>query len=161
MSLSIPPDTWGPFFWHTFHLVALGYTNDPSYSDKKAAKDFFESMTFLIPCPQCREHYKVFLKELPITPHLDAGKDLFRWTVVLHNRVNKSLGKQQFTESESKAFYSRLGKRGRSPVITAKDFAEADNSAYLKGLIGGLAIGGILVGTFYLSEGKIKFQNPF
>ena len=47
ISLSIPPDTWGPFFWHTFHLLALGYSNNPSYSDKKAAKDFFESMTFL------------------------------------------------------------------------------------------------------------------
>jgi len=143
--MSIPPETWGPFFWHTFHLVALGYSNDPSYSEKKAAKDFFESMKFLIPCPQCREHYKVFLEELPITPHLDSGKDLFRWSVVLHNRVNKSLGKKEYNESLSRAFYLRLGKLQRSPVITTTDFAEADNSAYLKGLVGGLVIGAVVV----------------
>jgi hypothetical protein len=67
----IPPTTWGPFFWHTIHIVALGYATEPSYAQKKAAKEFFESLLFLIPCPICREHYATHLEKYPITPHLD------------------------------------------------------------------------------------------
>lgn len=154
--MSIPPETWGPFFWHTFHLVALGYPSDPTYSDKKAAKELFESMMYLIPCPACREHYKAFLIELPITPHLDNGQSLFRWTVVLHNRVNTSLGKPVFSESESRKYYLRLGKLGRSPVIQPGDFAIADNASFLKGLVAGLGVAGLLGAVFYWSDsGKI------
>lgn len=158
--MSIPPETWGPFFWHTFHLVALGYPSQPSYSDKKAAKEFFESMMYLIPCPACREHYRVFLGELPITPHLDDGQSLFRWTVVLHNRVNKSLGKPVFSESESRKYYLRLGRQGRSPVITPSDYARADNASYLKGLVSGLAVAGVLGAIFFWKDGG-KIPLPF
>jgi hypothetical protein len=117
----IPPSTWGPFFWHTMHLVALGYPIEPSYAEKRAAKEFFESFTHLIPCPTCKLHYAEHLKELPVTPSLDNRKDLFKWTVDMHNLVNKDLGKPQYTESDAIAFYHKLGEMGRSPVWTPED----------------------------------------
>ena len=46
--MHIPPEEWGPFFWNTIHLVALGYPSEPTYVDKKAAKDFFESLVSYI-----------------------------------------------------------------------------------------------------------------
>jgi hypothetical protein len=117
----IPPETWGPFFWHTMHIVALGYPNAPTYAEKRAAKEFFESLTHLIPCPTCKMHYADHIKANPITPSLDTRKDLFRWTIVIHNLVNKDLGKPQYTEGDSIAFYHRLGELGRSPVWTPED----------------------------------------
>ena len=117
----IPPSTWGPFFWHTMHLVALGYPNEPTYSEKRAAKEFFESFTHLIPCPTCKLHYADHLKEMPITPSLDTRKDLFKWTIDMHNLVNKDLGKPQYTEIDAIAFYHKLGEMGRSPVWTPED----------------------------------------
>jgi hypothetical protein len=117
----IPPTTWGPFFWHTMHLVALGYPNEPNYAEKRAAKEFYESLTHLIPCPTCRIHYADHLKELPITPSLDSRKDLFKWTVDMHNLVNKDLGKPLYTETDAIAFYHKLGQLGRSPVWTPED----------------------------------------
>jgi hypothetical protein len=119
------------------HIVALGYPSKPSYGDKKAAKEFYESLQFLIPCPICREHYSKFLQEQAITPFLDRRQDLFRWTVDIHNKVNQTLNKPRFSEQDSIAFYSRLGKRGRSPVWTPDDFAEAD----VKSMIQGVGIG--------------------
>jgi hypothetical protein len=151
--LSFPPEVWGPFFWHTIHIVALGYPESPSYSEKKGAKEFFESLIFLIPCPVCRSHYTEHLQLHPITPHLDKRRDLFRWTVTLHNAVNTSLGKPSMVERDVLAYYKRLGNRGRSPVWTATDMMEADSKAFLRGL--GIGVGATLfLGTllYVLSE---------
>jgi len=132
--MHIPPEVWGPFFWHTIHIVALGYPSEPSYAHKRAAKEFYESLKTLIPCPICREHFVVHLEKYPITPHLDRKIDLFRWTILLHNEVNKILNKPQVTETQVIAYYNRLGQRARSPVWNPNDFVEADYKAFLKGL---------------------------
>jgi hypothetical protein len=131
--MRLPPTVWGPFFWHTIHIVALGYPKEPSYAHKRAAKEFFESLAHLIPCPACREHYVVHMQKAPITPHLDRKDDLFRWTVELHNAVNKSLGKLPYTETEALMFYRRIGARGKSPVINQEHLDEVDIRSMIKG----------------------------
>lgn len=152
--MQLPPSVWGPFFWHTMHISALGYPQKPSYNQKKAAKEFYEALVFLIPCPICREHYSQFLQQNPVAPSLDRREDLFKWTVDLHNSVNKQLGKPRFTESESIAFYSRLGALGRSPVITTEDFAEADMRAILRGFGLGVAVTAVCGATvWWVSKG--------
>jgi hypothetical protein len=150
--MHIPPETWGPFFWHTIHIVALGYPMKPSHAHKKAARDFFESMRLLIPCPICKDHYNTHIEKYPITPHLDNRTDLFRWTILLHNEVNKILKKPEFTETQAIQYYSRLGQRGRSPVYTPNDFLEADYAAFLRGLGIGIGITLAVGGTFWLME---------
>jgi hypothetical protein len=150
--MHIPPEAWGPFFWHTIHIIALGYPMEPSHAHKKAAKEFYESLKILIPCPICKEHYIAHLEKYPLTPHLDRRTDLFRWTVLLHNEVNKALGKRPFTETQAIQYYSRLGARGRSPVITPEDFLEADYKAFLQGLGIGIAATVTLGGVFWLLE---------
>jgi hypothetical protein len=152
--MHLPPETWGPFFWHTIHIVALGYPSKPSYAHKKAAKEFYESLKILIPCPECRNHYVKYLEILPLTPHLDSRDDLFKWTVLLHNEVNKSLGKPEFTQAQSIAFYSRLGQRGRSPVITHEDFLEADWKARAQGFATGLLVASTAYGIYWLMSNQ-------
>lgn len=150
--MRFPPSVWGPFFWHTIHITALGYPKDPSYSDKKAAKEFYESLAQLLPCPICREHYATHLQKMPLTPHLDRREDLFKWTVQLHNEVNASLGKPRVTEAESLVFYRRLGVRGKSPVINQDVLDEMDMRSMIKG---GLIGGGVVFAAgavFYLAS---------
>ena len=148
--MHIPPDTWGPFFWHTIHIAALGYPQDPSYAQKRAAKEFFDSLKFMIPCAICREHYITHLEKYPISPHLDRRSDLFRWTILLHNEVNKTLQKPVKTEAEVLQYYSRIGHRGRSPVWTPEDFVEADWAARLQGIGIGLGLAVALGGVYWL-----------
>ena len=112
-------------------------------------KEFLESLQLLIPCPICREHYKSHCVKVPIGPSLDSRKDLFSWSVELHNAVNTMLGKRIYTETEVIQYYSRLGARGRSPVITAQDFMEADQQAILKGVIAGVGVSAILGSILY------------
>jgi hypothetical protein len=81
---------------------------------------------------------------MPITASLDSRTDLFRWTVDLHNEVNVMLGKRKYTETEVIQFYTRLGARGKSPLIAADDFLEADNQAMLKGVMAGVGVASVL-----------------
>ena len=143
--MHLPPEAWGPFFWHTMHIAALGYPDQPTYAHKKAAKEFFEALKILIPCPECREHYIEHMEKNPLTPHLDRRRDLFKWTVVLHNQVNLMLKKREYTEAEVLKHYARLGARGRSPVWTPEDFAEADWAARLQGIAVGAGLTGAAV----------------
>ena len=135
--LKMPPEVWGPLFWHTIHIVALGYPEKPNYSQKKAAKEFFESLGFLIPCDVCKTHYAQHLAVKPVTQHLDRRQDLLKWTIDLHNTVNVSLQKPQLSEVEVIAYYRRLGGRGRTPLWSTADFAEADMRARIQGIFAG------------------------
>jgi hypothetical protein len=149
--MRFPPSVWGPILWHTIHITALSYPSNPTYAQKKAAKEFYESFTELIPCPVCREHYKAHIQKLPLTPHLDRREDLFRWTVELHNEVNQMLGKPKFSETESINFYRRIGARERSPFITPIDFEEIDSRSMLKGAMIGAAVVGVAGGLLWWS----------
>ena len=142
--MKLPPSVWGPLFWHTIHIVALGYPKSPSYAHKKAAKEFYESLTFLIPCPVCREHYTKHLVKTPISPHLDRRDDLFRWTVNLHNEVNALLGKPRMLESNVLYYYKRIGALGRNPVINQDSLDEVDLRSMIKG---GFIGGGVMFGV--------------
>ena len=148
--MKFPPEVWGPFYWHVIHIVALGYPAEPSYSDKKAAKDFFESLKFLLPCSICRKHYIQHFQNNPITPALDNRNSLIKWTIDIHNQVNQMLNKPVWTQEEVVAYYMRLGTIGRSPVWTPVDFSAADSKAFARGaLIGG--------GTVLLSAAAIAY----
>ena len=137
--MQFSPNVWGPFFWHTMHVAALGYPKEPTYTDKKAAKEFYESLQFMLPCGVCREHYARHIQSNPISTFLDRRADLFRWTIMVHNEVNKTLGKPEMTEQEVMGYYSRLGKRDRSPVWTKEDMREVDMQSFLRGLLVGFA----------------------
>lgn len=150
--MQFPPAVWGPFFWHTIHITALSYPKEPTYTEKRAAKEFYESLVFLLPCPTCREHYSAHLKENPISTFLDRRSDLFRWTVDIHNKVNKQLGKATWTEQEVIAYYTRLGKRGRSPVWTREDMKEVDTASFVRGFLVGLFGVGLLAGGAYVAN---------
>ena len=142
--MKLPPTVWGPLFWHTIHIVALGYSNSPTYAQKRAAKEFFESLTQLIPCAVCREHYTTHLNKNPISPHLDRRDDLFKWTVHLHNEVNSLLGKPRMLESSVLYYYRRIGAMGKNPVINQDALDEIDLRSAIKG---GLVGGGIVFGV--------------
>ena len=147
--MQFPPSVWGPFFWHTMHIVALGYSKNPTYTDKKCAKEFYESLAFLLPCSICREHYKEYLQEKPISTFLDSRTDLIKWTVQIHNKVNKMLGKAEWTLEEVLSYYEKVGARNRSPVWTKEDMKEVDYASFMKGFLTGSVILSVVGGVMY------------
>ena len=81
---------WGPHTWCLIHSMATTY--EPQ--NKKAFKDLIENLTKTLPCKKCRENLKRHLQELPVEPYLKNNQDLLLWTYLLHDIVNKELGKK-------------------------------------------------------------------
>ena len=85
-------DAWGPNMWTVIHAVALGYPESgPTADDKRHYRSFYEGLQHVIPCMSCRENFKKHIEKLPID--LTDQSTLFKWTVDLHNAVNKMTGK--------------------------------------------------------------------
>jgi hypothetical protein len=77
----------------TLHIACLGC------QDAKVLVDFVEGYKEIIPCLSCREHFEQVLVDNPV-PEAD---DLFKWSVDVHNIVNKRLGKPEFSYEEALA----------------------------------------------------------
>ena len=73
------------------HSITLNYPENPTEEQKQTYKTFFESLSGVLPCPGCSEHYKQHFNKYPI--QLDNKNSLTKWLMQIHNEVNKSIGK--------------------------------------------------------------------
>ena len=91
MRQNFEPEIWGPKAWFFLESVAMAYSTDPTYEEKKAADNFFTSLKYMIPCEKCRNNYEKHLKIYPLTDKVLSSRDnLFMWIVNIHNSVNKN-----------------------------------------------------------------------
>jgi len=89
MRQNFEPSVWGPHAWFFLETIAMGYSTNPSYEEKKAAENFFKSLHLMIPCDKCRVNYKIHLKKHPLTEKVLSSRDnLFMWIVDIHNSVD-------------------------------------------------------------------------
>jgi len=75
------------------HIISLGYPENPTSELQEAASSFYRSLSFLIPCPICRDHYAHHLKVTP--PATESKKTLVEWVWTIHNQVNLDIGKRE------------------------------------------------------------------
>lgn len=89
------PDKWGPHGWKFIHYVTLGYPDKPTKEDKNKYKNFFISLSDVIPCMLCKMNYKDHLNEIPIDDSVLKNKEsMMEWGIKVHNLVNKSNNKK-------------------------------------------------------------------
>jgi hypothetical protein len=124
--IGMSPSVWGPIMWWTMHIVTLGYPDQPTEQDKKAAIDFFKSLEYMIPCPICKEHYKVNIAKFPVEAATGSRTDLILWVVKIHNMVNEELGKPQVSVEE---FLKKLNILSDLSKITIPETASASTSS--------------------------------
>ena len=99
---------WGPHLWYIMHVISFEYPRAPSEYDKRIYHDFYTSLKDVLPCQDCRKHYREFITRYPISPHLDSRSALIKWVIQVHNFVNKSLGKQELSVAQVLEIYSTL-----------------------------------------------------
>lgn len=99
------PNYWGKYYWKVIHITALGYPISPTKNDEKNYHQFFKSIGQILPCSKCRKNYERHFENIPIAFFLENNKSLFKWTVHLHNTVNKELGKPQWNVEFAESFY--------------------------------------------------------
>ena len=88
---------WGPHGWIFLHSVTMNYPKNPSNNDKQLYRNFFSSLTRVLPCEKCAYHYKQHIKDDPIEPVLENRDKLVRWLIKIHNKVNADLGKPHYS----------------------------------------------------------------
>jgi hypothetical protein len=97
---------WGKSIWSTVHVVALGFPESPTDTDRDSYRIFYNALGTVLPCSKCQENYARHMSEVPIDYYLFSKQQLFDWTVKLHNIVNAELGKPVWTHEQAWAHYS-------------------------------------------------------
>lgn len=93
---NVAPHVWGPSVWKMMHVIALTYPEHPTRQDMQDFATFFTSLQNVLPCEGCRKGYTQLIGgRYRLTEGVLSGRDaLFRWTVDVHNAVNKKVGKR-------------------------------------------------------------------
>jgi hypothetical protein len=94
------PEFWGASGWRFLHSVTFQYPIKPSANDKAHFKEFFNSLKYTLPCEKCAYHYSKHLMKYPIENALESRDTLVKWLIHVHNDVNKSLGKREYSYEE-------------------------------------------------------------
>lgn len=74
------PRRWGPYLWLVLEEIALAYPEqDPSLELQRTTETFLETLKMMLPCQECRVHYKTYVDAHPITASLGGRQDLVEW----------------------------------------------------------------------------------
>jgi hypothetical protein len=106
--MSLNPKVWGPHYWFVLHTIALTYPLKPNETVKKKYYDFIENLPLFIPIENIGNYFSELLDKYPVTPYLDSRESFIKWVYFIHNTVNKSLGYEELTLSESLEKYYKL-----------------------------------------------------
>jgi len=109
------PSIWGSQLWYIMHLISFEYPTNPTEYDKRIYHDFYTSLKDVIPCEDCKKHYREHITRYPLTPHLDSRDNLVKWVIQVHNFVNTSLGKPTLSIEQVMIIYKNL--KPQSPFI--------------------------------------------
>ena len=122
------PNRWGPHLWFYLHTISFNFPDNPSHLEKTQYLDFYNSLGNTIPCEKCRNHYAAHLQNNP--PRLENKDSLIKWTIDLHNQVNKTLGKREWNYDEAVDAYRKFFK-GQSYPLNHLDYTS--NSKIIEG----------------------------
>lgn len=130
-SSKLDPKVWGPHVWGTMDAFVAGYGEHPDASLKKAAIDFFYSLQHLLPCPHCREHYKVMMRQNPpVERHVASSSSLRSYVAWIKNEVAKNVRQQQQQQQKisSSASSSSFALKRNAPAATAANHKNNNSS---------------------------------
>lgn len=123
---------WGPAAWKFLHAITFAYPDLPTIQEQNDAEKMFLSLSSLLPCLACREHYVAEISAHP--PDARSKTTLSTWLVDLHNRVNQRLGKPVFSYLAAESLYSSQCSADCGKEKTIKQRAVSSNSG-LNGLM--------------------------
>ena len=101
--------SWGPDIWQELHTFA-------KEEKKEEFKQYLDSLTKTLPCPNCRKNLATYLKLHPVV----GSTERYAWK--LHNAVNKDLGKPILSFKEAQ----KHTKNALYGGIQCRTFTEAE-----------------------------------
>lgn len=95
--MSVNPNIWGKEMWKLMNCIAFAYSENPTDEDKKNVCIFFNSLSKILPCGECKQHFLKIIEEFPIEKNVENKEMLLKWVNFTHNKVNIKLGKPEFS----------------------------------------------------------------
>ena len=96
------PKIWGKYGWDYFHIVTMGYPENPTKEDKQLYYEYFMAFPNTLPCKKCKNNFLIHLEKYPLTDQvLESRENLVDWGINLHNVVNFYLGKPVLSNQEA------------------------------------------------------------
>lgn len=99
-AVSVPPpkEVWGPIVWRMLNWAAVNWR-----------PTFFEALVQevrerFIPCPECQAHFDQILIRRPVS-RISSVLTACRWINEVHNEVNLSIGKPNYSYAQMAADY--------------------------------------------------------
>ena len=97
INMPFTPETWGRMFWIVIHIVAFYCDTifDKDNNSYKNFKTFIHSISNVLPCNMCAQHFKKYIDDnpIPITSNGADNPTYLKWTVSAHNNVRNMQGK--------------------------------------------------------------------
>ena len=87
MSSIIDPNVWGKYYWYTMESIACTADLKDNATLMRTI-EFYNSLQFLLPCEECREHYKAYMAKHPIDEHTQSNATLYNWVKQLQKSIN-------------------------------------------------------------------------
>lgn len=100
--MNFSPETYGPGAMYAYHLMARHAKTE---SDVNAVIYLTKLFSKKFKCEKCRKHFKKIIKKYNIEEYSNKDK-IFEYTVIIHNVINKVLGKKQYSLDEANKIYS-------------------------------------------------------
>lgn len=95
--MTVAPCIFGPMVWSFLHLISFNY--EYSETSKKEMFDYLMSLGTILPCEECRIHYKQNVNSeiggITLDKALESKETFSLWMYNLHNLVNKQTGKPE------------------------------------------------------------------
>ena len=93
----LPASMWGKTAWEFLDIMVLTYPREnPPITKRDAMHNLFDSLGELLPCPDCRNHYKQFLSDNSLLYALESRTKLLTFYFKLKQEVSKNTGKKKF-----------------------------------------------------------------
>ena len=86
---------WGPHFWFVLHTIAMNYPDRANEVTRRKYYDFIQNLPIFIPNTEMGNNFSRLLDKYPVTPYLDKRESFIRWTVFIHNKINRIIGKPE------------------------------------------------------------------
>lgn len=105
--MTVDIKVWGPIYWNFIHTLAYTYDNINKVSYVK----IYNNISQILPCLKCKKDFSKLINKYPPSKYCTNRESVINWTIMLHNNVNKKIGKPVINKEKSDSIYTKNHKK--------------------------------------------------
>lgn len=108
-NFSDDPKVWGKYYWYVLKSIAHNYPENPDRDTIVNIKNIFYGLQYAIPCLECRNHYREYIKKHTIEPAFSNKRSLLNWINNLEQSIKKrNIEKKKLEEAQQNNMQKQL-----------------------------------------------------